>query len=132
MNEETEARGSDSYGANTQSQPESLGISIEFLGGELCTRIPDNSPAIIPALRLIADSVAQQQVLAIHGFLRGSVFLHILSALLGAMICHALLRSQDVPMLLPMYTGAVMCILCGIKYYTSEYLDHAEKIGTKG
>jgi hypothetical protein len=83
----------------------------------------------VDALRLIADSIAQQRQLASLTLVSHPLMLAVLVLLLAMVYQFSwVYRKQDLGMALSMGSGAIMIYLMTIRYFASGYVAEAEKL----
>jgi hypothetical protein len=84
----------------------------------------------VSALKLIADSIAQQRQQASFNLVFHPLCLTVLAALLAAAYQIAWIgRSHDLGTLLTLASGAVMTYLLAIRYAAGPYIGFAEELG---
>jgi GNAT superfamily N-acetyltransferase len=96
---------------------------------ELKTHPATTKTSQIPALRLIADSVAQQRQTAARAVIFHPLFLSLMAALV-AIVYKVLYTSQsDLPLIGTTSAGCVMAGLLGVRGLTGGYIEEAERVG---
>lgn len=88
-------------------------------------------PEKVDALRLIADSIAQQRQAASLSLVFHPLLLSILLAMLALVYQYAWVSRQPTPDLgttLTLASGTVMTYLLAIRYFVSPYITHAESL----
>lgn len=97
---------------------------------ELTTQITENHDDLVAALRLIADSVAQQRQMAAKSILYHPAHI-ILMILIFGCIWYAMFRTaSDWPVVFITWIGCLMVTMLGVKVMVSGYLEAAERTGT--
>lgn len=87
---------------------------------------PADSEERVEALKLVADSVAQQRQVASKAIIFHPFVLATAIVLVGIVS-----RYVEIPTLVTTATGMIMAGLVMVRWYTSEYIRSAEKIGFK-
>ena len=90
---------------------------------QLCTYAPSTNAEKLSAVRLVADSVAQQRQQAAKAILTNRYVMALLVLVL-AMEAYSL----NPVALLTTGSGTIMAVLLGIRWFTSEYIAAAERI----
>jgi hypothetical protein len=99
---------------------------IPPLSLDLLTSRPDK----VSALKLVADSVAQQRQHASYNVVSHPLSLAVLACLLAAAYQVAWVRrDRDVGALMTLASGAVMTYLVAVRYLASPYIQLAEQVG---
>lgn len=109
-------------------------------GGDVATALKDippltTAPALtssdrVAALRLVADSVAQQRQIAAQSIIFHPVSLAVLAACLGVVWQFLYKDRSDLPLIGTTWAGCVMAGLVIVRAVTGDYLALAEKTGT--
>ncbi|KAK0621606.1 hypothetical protein B0T17DRAFT_641701 [Bombardia bombarda] len=111
------------HSAMSSNQPLSTLDDIPPLTLDILTTHEDK----VDALKLVADSIAQQRQQASFHLITHPLFLSLLAGLLAAVYQFAWVwRDRDVGALLTLGSGVTMCYLMGIRYLTSGYIKLAE------
>ncbi|KAJ6153652.1 hypothetical protein N7470_006611 [Penicillium chermesinum] len=85
---------------------------------------------IFAALRLIADSVAQQHQAANRALLHSPIFLGAAFAVLCILLSQAKSGRLDTASIIPLCAALLMVAFSATRYCTKGYLDQAEMVGT--
>ncbi|KAM7222686.1 acetyltransferase [Rhypophila decipiens] len=106
------------------TDPPLLDDDIPPLSLEVLTTQPER----VDALRLIADSIAQQRQLASFSLVFHPLLLSLLIASLACVYQYAWAARQDLGITLTLGSGTIMTYLLAIRYVVSPYISHAESL----
>ncbi|KAM7201635.1 acetyltransferase [Rhypophila sp. PSN 637] len=110
--------------ASQKSTNPPLDDDIPPLSLEVLTTQPEK----VDALRLIADSIAQQRQLASFSLVFHPLLLSLLIASLACVYQYAWAARQDLGITLTLGSGTIMTYLLAIRYVVSPYIAHAESL----
>jgi acetyltransferase (GNAT) family protein len=96
----------------------------------LTTCVADREAEQIDALRLIADSVAQQRQTASRAIISHPVVLTAVIAILAIISQYLFDRRGDLTLVVSTVAGCALTWMAAIGYLTSGYIEHAEQTGT--
>lgn len=112
--------------ASTSGNNNDIDSDIPPLSLDILTTKPDK----VSALKLVADSVAQQRQQASLALVFHPLCLAVLACLLAAAYQIAWVRrSRDLGTLMTLASGAVMSYLLAIRYFAGPYIRLAEEVG---
>ncbi|KAG8628252.1 hypothetical protein KVT40_004125 [Elsinoe batatas] len=92
------------------------------------TTYPDER---ISALRLVADSVAQQRSIAARSLIFHPLCMAVFVALCGAVVKSQYRSSSDVGIVATTLAGVAMAALVGVRWACGGYIDAAEQVGER-
>lgn len=84
---------------------------------------------LIPGLRLIADSIAQQRQTAAHALIFHPFWLSAMAALIAIVYKALYTDSSDLPLIGTTSAGCVMAGLLVVRGLTGGYIEEAERVG---
>ncbi|OXV10807.1 hypothetical protein Egran_01432 [Elaphomyces granulatus] len=96
----------------------------------LTTSVADREAEQVDALRLIADSVAQQRQTASRAIISHPVVLTAVIAILAIISQYLFDRRGDLTLVVSTVAGCVLTWMAAIGYLTSGYIERAEQTGT--
>ncbi|KAI9891082.1 MAG: hypothetical protein M1814_003281 [Vezdaea aestivalis] len=109
----------------------SASIADEIDTRTLRTTTDPSNEQIVSALRLTADSVAQQRQNASRAVISSPLTLAVYTMVLAALYSRLVRSNSDLPLYFTTAAGLTMAALLGVRSYVQGYLDEAEKIGLK-
>jgi GNAT superfamily N-acetyltransferase len=94
----------------------------------LSTYIATEPDDVVPALKLVADSVAQQRQIAARILIFHPLNWAVMVAVFAGIYQWLYKSSSDLPLLFTTGAGAVMAGFAAVKWLSSGYIEHAESI----